>query len=185
MAELKQKLEDSERNLSSYADNKEIITLTSEQTPDGKTVSRKTLASANLEALNSALAQATADRIAAESEARGRAGNKYALSNMTLNNLREERAKVQAEYAKQLVLFEPEYPAAKALATQIAALDKSIAAEEARSRTGTTSRYQEALEREQQLLAQVNGLKDEFSGERRDSIGPRLGRCLCVHHGTD
>ena len=170
LAELKQKLEDSERNLSSYADNKEIITLTSEQTPDGKTVSRKTLASANLEALNSALAQATADRIAAESEARGRAGNKYALSNMTLNNLREERAKVQAEYAKQLVLFEPEYPAAKALATQIAALDKSIAAEEARSRTGTTSRYQEALEREQQLLAQVNGLKDEFSGERRDSI---------------
>ncbi|HEY9090038.1 GumC family protein [Parasphingorhabdus sp.] len=170
LAELKQKLEDSERNLSAYADNKEIITLTSEQTPDGKTVSRKTLASANLEALNSALAQATADRIAAESEARGRAGNKLALSNSTLNNLREERAKVQAEYAKQLVLFEPEYPAAKALATQIAALDKSIAAEETRSRTGTSSRFQEALEREQQLLAQVNSLKDEFSGERRDSI---------------
>lgn len=170
LADLKQKLEDSERNLSAYADNKEIITLSSEQTADGKTVSQKTLASANLEALNAALAQAIADRIAAESEVGKRAGNKNALTNITLNNLREERAKVQAEYAKLLVLFEPEYPAAKALATQINALDKSIAAEEARSRTGTSSRYQEALDREQQLLAQVNSLKEQFSGERRDSI---------------
>ncbi len=170
LAELRQRLEDSERSLSGYADNKEIITLSSEQTPDGKTVSQKTLASANLEALNSALAIAIADRIAAESEANGRAGDKNALTNIALNNLREERARVQSEYAKLMVQFEPEYPAAKALASQISALDKSIAIEEARSRTGTSARYQEALDREQQLRAQVNGLKNEFSGERRDSI---------------
>ena len=170
LADLRQKLEDSERNLSAYADNKQIITLSSEQTADGKTVSQKTLASANLEALNAALASAIADRIAAESEANGRAGNKNALTNGALNNLREERAKVQAEYAKLMVQFEPEYPAAKALATQIAALDKSISAEEARSRTGTSARYQEALDREQQLREQVSGLKSQFSGERRDSI---------------
>jgi len=170
LADLKQKLEDSERNLSAYADNKQIITLSSEQTPDGKTISQTTLASANLEALNAALAVAIADRIAAESEANGRAGNKNALTNAALNNLRQERAKVQAEYAKLMVQFEPEYPAAKALASQVAALDRSIATEEARSRTGTSSRYQEALDREQQLRAQVNSLKNEFSGERRDSI---------------
>ena len=170
LAELKQRLEDSERNLSGYADNKEIITLSSEQTAEGKTVSQKTLASANLEALNAALATAIADRIAAESEANGRAGNKNALTNIALNNLREERARVQSEYAKLMVQFEPEYPAAKALASQISALDKSIAIEEARSRTGTSARYQEALDREQQLRAQVNRLKNEFSGERRDSI---------------
>ncbi|MEH6792138.1 GumC family protein [Parasphingorhabdus sp.] len=170
LAELKQRLEDSERSLSGYADNKEIITLSSEQTAEGKTVSQKTLASANLEALNAALAIAIADRIAAESEANGRAGNKNALTNIALNNLREERARVQSEYAKLMVQFEPEYPAAKALASQISALDKSIAIEEARSRTGTSARYQEALDREQQLRAQVNRLKNEFSGERRDSI---------------
>jgi len=170
LADLRQKLEDSERNLSLYADNKQIITLSSEQTADGKTISQKTLASANLEALNAALAAAVADRIAAESEANGRAGNINALTNAALNNLREERAKVQAEYAKLMVQFEPEYPAAKALATQIAALNKSIAAEEARSRTGTSARYQEALDRERQLRAQVDSLKGEFSGERRDSI---------------
>jgi len=170
LADLKQKLEDSERRLSSYADNKQIITLSSEQSPDGKTVSQKTLASSNLEALNAALAEAIANRIAAESEANGRAGNKNALTNNALNSLREERAKVQAEYAKLMVQFEPEYPSAKALASQIAALDRSIAAEESRSRTGTSARFQEALDREQQLRAQVNRLKTQFSGERRDSI---------------
>lgn len=170
LAELKQKLEDSERNLSSYADNKEIITLSSEQTAGGKTVSQKTLASANLEALNAQLAQATADRILAESEAQQRSGNKNALANSTLNDLRGERAKAQAEYARLMVQFEPEYPAAKALESQIAAFDQSIAAEESRSRTGTSARYSEAVEREQKLRTQVDGLKRQFSGERRDSI---------------
>lgn len=170
LAELKQKLEDSERSLSGYADNKEIITLSSEQTAEGKTVSQKTLASANLEALNAELAQATADRIVAESEARQRSGNKNALANAALNSLREERAKAQAEYAKLMVQFEPEYPAAKAIESQISALNRSIAAEEARSRIGTSARYSEAVEREQKLRGQVNRLKRQFSGERRDSI---------------
>ena len=170
LADLKQRLEDSERNLSAYADNKEIITLSSEQSASGKTVSQKTLASTNLEALNNSLAQAIADRIAAESEAQQRAGNINSLSNTALNNLREERAKVQAQYAKLLVQFEPEYPDARGLATQIAALDKSILEEDRRSRTGSASRYQEALEREGKLRRQVNRLKGQFSGERRASI---------------
>lgn len=170
LADLKQRLEDSERNLTTYADNKEIITLSSQQTQDGKTVSQKTLASANLEALNAELARATADRIAAESEANQRSGDKTSFTNSALSNLREERAKVQAEYAKLMVQFEPEYPAARALESQIAALDKSIVAEDTRSRTGTSARYQEALDRERQLRAQVNELKNQFSSERRDSI---------------
>lgn len=170
LAELKQRLEDSERNLSAYADNKEIITLSSEQTASGKTISQRTLASANLEALNAELAQATADRILAESEARQQSGDKNALTNSALNNLREERAKAQAEYAKILVQFEPEYPTAKAIESQIAALNQSISAEEQRSRVGTSARYTEAKERERKLRRQVNNLKQQFSGERRDSI---------------
>ncbi|MEP2987429.1 MAG: polysaccharide biosynthesis tyrosine autokinase [Parasphingorhabdus sp.] len=170
LAELRQRLEDSERNLSAYADNKEIITLSSERNAEGRTVSQKTLASANLEALNIALSEAMADRIIAESEARQSSGNKNALINSSLNNLREERAKVQAEYAKLAIQFEPEYPAAKALSSQIAALGRSIAAEEERSRMGTSARYKEALDREQKLRNKVQRLKDQFNGERRDSI---------------
>lgn len=167
---LKRRLEDSERNLSAYADNKEIITLSSQQTVDGKTVSRRTLASSNLETLSTALAQATADRIIAAGEASTGSGDNNALTNSSLNNIRLERAKVEAEYAKLLVQFEPDYPAAKALESQIAALDRSIAAEETRSRTGTSARYLAALESERSLRNQVNKLKNQFSGERRDSI---------------
>ena len=170
LTELKQRLEDSERSLSNYADNKQIISLSSERTAEGKTVSQKTLASTNLEAVNAELARATADRILAETEARQRSGNKNALANSALNSLRRERAIAQAEYAKLLVQFEPEYPAAKALESQISALDSSISAEEARSRTGTSARYREAVEREQKLKAQVDRLKAQFSGERRASI---------------
>lgn len=170
LAELKQRLEDSERNLSAYADNKEIITLSSELTAEGKTVSQKTLASANLEALNNELARATADRISAESEAKQRFGNKTALSNLTLNRLREERAIAQADYAKLMTQFEPGYPTAKALESKIFALNGSISEEERRSRTGTNARYREAAERENTLRKQVDRLKSEFRGERRDSI---------------
>ncbi len=170
LATLKQRLEDSERNLATYADNREIITLSSEQNANGRTVSQKTLASANLEALNSALAQAKAERIAAESAARQSSGNQNALSNSALNNLRQARAGAQAEYDKLMVQFEPGYPAAQALASQIASLTESIVAEEARSKSGTDARYKEALSRERELQREVNSLKSEFSGERRDAI---------------
>ncbi len=170
LAELRQRLEDSERNLSAYADNKEIITLSSDQTSEGKTVSQKTLASANLEALNNELARAMADRISAESEAKQRFGDKTALANATLNRLREERAVAQADYAQLMTQFEPGYPTAKALESKISALNGSISDEEQRSRTGTDARYREAAERENTLRKQVNLLKSEFRGERRDSI---------------
>ncbi len=170
LATLRRRLEDSERNLSAYADNKEIITLSSQRTLDGKTVGRKTLASANLETLSTALVQATADRIAAASEAVMDSGDRDAQTTSALNNIRLERAKAEAEYSKLLVQFEPEYPAAKALESQIAALDASIAAEEQRLRNSTSARYLAALESERRLRNQVNELKNQFSGERRDSI---------------
>ena len=147
LGQLRKRLEDSERQLVTYADNKEIVTLSSTQDNEGITVAQRTLASSDLESLNGALLQATADRIAAESEARQSAGDRNALSNLALNNMRDQRATVDAEYAKLLVQFEPEYPAAKALASQLAALDASIAREEARSRTATVARYQESLQR--------------------------------------
>ena len=87
-----------------------------------------------------------------------------------LNNIRQQRATLAAEYARLMVQFEPGYPAAKAIESQIAALDRSIAAEESRAKAGTTARYREALERENELQSEVNKLKGQFSGERRDAI---------------
>jgi len=167
---LRQKLEVSERNLNGYADTKEIITISEQKSADGKTISQQTLSTANLEVLNQAYADAIADRILAQSAANQSSGDKNALANTTLNRLREERATAQAEYDRLLVQFEPEYPTAKAIATQIASLSSSIRKEEARSRSATVARYKEAVDRENKLKSEVDALKGEYSGQRRDTI---------------
>lgn len=167
---LREKLEVSEKNLNGYADIKEIITISEQKDATGRITSQRTLSSANLEALNSAFAEAKADRILAESAVRQRSGDQNALSNQTLNNLRQQRATAQAEYDRILVQFEPQYPAAKAIASQISSLNQSINAEENRSRIGTIARFNEALARENKLKTEVEKLKGEFSGQRRDNV---------------
>src|SRR3546814_6444744 len=96
----------------------------------------QTLASVNLQSMNNALAMATADRVAAEAAlnaARARGISEGALNNLSINNQRSKRAEVAAELAGMLAKFEPDYPPAKALKDQLAALDASIAREERRA----------------------------------------------------
>ncbi|RYF06716.1 MAG: protein tyrosine kinase, partial [Oxalobacteraceae bacterium] len=129
LADLRIKLQTSERDLVDYAAQKDIVALGRSKSEDGRTEVERTLVSSNLEALNTALASATADRIAAESKARqGASGaNSEALNNPAINQLRQKRADVAAEYSKMMVRFEPDYPAAKELAQQLHVLDSSIA----------------------------------------------------------
>ena len=84
LEEYRTRLETAERELVGYAANKDIVALGNTKTPDGRTEVDRTLVSSDLEALNTALASATAERIAAESRARvGQSGNNAE----TLNNL--------------------------------------------------------------------------------------------------
>jgi len=171
LGELRERLEQSERQLVGYASAKEIVTLSSSQNADGNTKSDRTLAGNDLEAMNIALARATADRIAAESAARqGSSISRANLTNRTIAGLRQRRAEIEAERAKLLVQFEPEYPTVKALTSEIQALDKSIGREENRVNSGARSAYSEALQRERDLQRRVKELKSRFTGQQRDSI---------------
>jgi uncharacterized protein involved in exopolysaccharide biosynthesis len=175
LADLRTRLEQSERNLVNYASNKDIVALTRMA---GGTTAEQTLVASDLEALNAELVQAMADRIAAE--ARLRAGSNKNLSddplvtNATTGQLRQKRAEVAADYAKLLVQFDPEYPAAKALAQQLKDLDASIAREESRltGREGgvRAADYRAALQREANLQNRVEALKDRFDVQNRDTI---------------
>jgi polysaccharide biosynthesis transport protein len=129
LADLRTRVETSEREVVNYASQKGIVALGTTKSADGKTEVERTLVSSDLEALNAALAQATANRISAESRALGRNGgaNSDALNNIAISQLRQKRAEAAAEYAKMMVQFEPGYPAVRALAEQIRALDSSIA----------------------------------------------------------
>ncbi len=173
LADLRTRLEMSEREVVNYATRKSIVALGKTESADGKTRVERTLVSSNLEALNEALAKATADRFAAESRAQQRSmtgANSEALGNTAISALRQKRAEIASEYAKIMVQFEPGYPAAQALAEQLTALDRSIAREEMRVQNSRAAEYSEALQREASLHTAVNRLKMQMDGQQRDSI---------------
>lgn len=173
LADLRARLETSERELVNYASQKGIVALGKSESDDGKTVVERTLVSSDLEALNLALARATADRVNAESRALVRSpsgANADALGNLAITSLRQRRAEAAAEYARLMVQFEPGYPAAKALAEQIRALDASIGREESRVQNSRSAEYNEAVRREQSLKERVNDLRSQLDSQQRDSI---------------
>lgn len=172
LAQLKQRLDESQRQLVAYASAQRIINLPA-QSGDGKANAERSIVADDLAALNAALSQAIADRIQAQAryQQAGAAGaSTEALRNVAINGLRERRAELAAEYQKLMTQFEPGYPAAKAISQQIAELDKSIGREESRVSTSLSADYREAVDREQSLQAKVEQLKASYLDLRRRSI---------------
>ena len=177
LGELRESLDQSERALQTYAQDRRIITLPGA----GRDGSEQSTVAFDLVALNSELAAATAARVQAQARLealRGRAGEaQESLENNTLNQLRATRAETEAEYQKLLSTFEPAYPPAVALRREIDNLDSSIAREERRVGGSIDASYRAALERENRLQARVSELEGQFLDQRRLGIQYRvLGR---------
>ncbi|MFN2099294.1 GumC family protein [Altererythrobacter sp. MF3-039] len=171
LAELRQRLEDSQRQLVSYAAQKEIIPLSDSRDVEGNTNTAETLRLSNLKALNTALSEATQARIVAESRMQQAASrNDASLSSPALDGIRERRAEVAAEIAQMRAIFEPEYPQVQALQSQLRALDQSILEEESRLRNAYRGSFTAALGRERELQGRVSAMKEDTLKERRDSI---------------
>lgn len=172
LAQQKERLDESQRQLVAYASQERIINLPAQQNGDGSTAERSIVAD-DLASLNAALSQATAERIAAEARFRegSRAGaSSEALRNQAINSLRQRRAEYAAEYQKLMTQFEPGYPAALALKSQIDQLDRSIANEERRVSGSIETEYRGAVERERALKVRVEQLKGSYLDLRRRSI---------------
>ena len=175
--QLRDKLQSSERQAVEYASSQGIIDLPAPAGADnsasqGATPPRS-LVTDDLVALNSARELATADRIQAQSrlaEAGHPDASSEALNNEAIGAMRKERADAAAEYAKLMVQFEPDYPSAKALKSEVDALDTSIQNEETRVRASLQQAYQAATLREQTLAQRVNGLKGTLTDLRQRSI---------------
>jgi len=169
LAEYKDRLDASQRQLVTYAATQGIINL------PGQTqgAPERAIIVDNLAAFNNALSEAEADRI--EAEARYRLAAKgsstvEALSNPAINELRARRAALAAEYQRMMVRFEPAYPAAAAMQSQIEDLDRSIEREERRVIDVLDASYRQALQRESELQAKVKALKQDYLDLRRRSI---------------
>lgn len=169
LAEYKDRLDESQRQLVGYASKEQIINLPAGSGGDED----RSIVSDNLATLNTALAQAMAKRIEAQSrlrEAGGRGSSAEALTNNAINNLRQRRAELMGQYEQLMVRFEPSYPQAVALSRQIDEIEKAIAQEETRVAGLFRTEYSQALEQENALRARVNALKNDFLDLRRRSI---------------
>ena len=170
----KERLDESQRQLVTYASQQQIINLPAQGSGGGgaPTVERSIVVD-DLAALNVALNQATVDRIQAEARVRGAGGagaSTEALRNQAINSLRQSRAELAADYSRLMVQFEPGYPAAVAIQSQIDQLDRAIAREESRVSGSIQADYREAQGRERALRARVEQLKSNYLDLRRRSI---------------
>ena len=168
-------LERSERSLVKYAQAQGIINTAIG--PDGKPANTDagSLQGESLIALNKALADATARRVAAEGAYRGA----LALGPTTevtasTQALRQQRATLQAEYQQKREFMKPEHPEMQSIQAQINELDKQIARESSQmsaSRNNTLlQEFRAASSAERALQARVGGLKGAVLNLRGRSI---------------
>jgi len=172
LGQAKERLDESQRQLVTYAEQQRIINLPAQGTSDKQTAERSIVAD-ELASLNNALSAATADRIEVEARFRQAAGggqSSEALRNQAINTLRQRRAEVAAEYQRLMVQFEPGYPPARAIKSQIDQLDRSISREESRVSGAVEAEYRQASGRENSLRQRVETLKSDYLDLRRRSI---------------
>ncbi|MDG2003257.1 MAG: polysaccharide biosynthesis tyrosine autokinase, partial [Novosphingobium sp.] len=168
---LRKRVEDSERQVMLYGSKSGIVSLNQVRDEDGKTVANRTLASEALEQLSTTLNQATADRVAAQSRARGDGSDaSEAVVSSTLAGLRQERARAAAEYSESRVVFAEEYPQAKEQAERLATLDAAIARETARIAAARKREFKEASTQEKLLGQKVSTLRAELDRQNRANI---------------
>lgn len=173
LAQLRNRIDESERQLVAYASREGIVNLpaTTPGQGEGAIQGERSLAADDLATINRELARATADRVAAESR-RGTQGGSTteALENNAISDLRGKRAQLAADYARLMVQFEPDYPPARAVQTQIEQIDRALAREESRVQNTLQGAYRAALEREGALKERVARLKSGVLDLRRRSI---------------
>ena len=172
IANVRRDLETSERQLVGYAQRQGIIITGSGQGPANDSNS---LTGESLVALNRALAESQARRIAAEQRYReALSAGPTAEANERTQALRTQRATLQAEYQEKLNLFQPDYPEMVQLRARIASVDEAIRSESSDVRAGRAgtlrAEFQAAASEETQLRQRVEGLRQEVLNLRGRSI---------------
>jgi capsular exopolysaccharide synthesis family protein len=165
ITEVRVRLDEAERGALAYARShgivgQALITGTTD-TADEATAAPQTVTATNLVSVNTSLAQARNDRIAAEQRWRSVANTPPAnlpefQANSAVQGLLTERTRVAAELAEQRERYGPSYPAIGELEAQIAALDRQIALIGNQIKAGIRNKYTIALGQEQALSGELN-----------------------------
>ena len=168
-------LERSERQLVAYAQAQGIINTGGGGQEGAGGGEANSLQGASLIALNSALAEATARRVAAEGAYR-QSSSIGATSevNASTQQLRQSRATLESEYQEKRTLMKPDHPDMLSLRSRIEELDRQIARETSQVSSGRNNtllaEYRSALAAERGLQGRVAALKGSVLDLRGRSI---------------
>lgn len=175
LEQAKQRLEESEKQLTAYAENQQIINIAEPSRTAEGTGATQSLTTASLVALNSSLASASSERIRAEQRWRQAQstpglGLSDVLVSPTIQALSKSRSELAARYQEQLSVYKPEFPAMRQLQAQIGELDRQIDGEAGNVRQALKNQYLVALNQEQALQQKVAGLKTSVLDLQNRSI---------------
>ena len=162
---VRNELNDSERKLVAYAKANNIINTSSE---DEGGSDADTLSGASLVAMNEALARAQQKRISTEQ--RYRQAGSITEVNQSAAALRQEKARLEAEYREKSATFQDSYPEMVSLRSRIAAVENSIKKETGGASGALRAEYQAALAEEKSLKAKVSQLSGNVLNQRERSI---------------
>jgi succinoglycan biosynthesis transport protein ExoP len=168
LAQVKTKLEQSERQLVTYAQNQQLVSVSVPSEGGSATggpgeAASQSLTAANLGAMNTAMAQAREERILAEqrwrqAESTRGLGNPELLGSATIQQLRQARTQLQTQYQEKQSVYKPDYPVMVQLRDQIEEIDRQIAAEAQTVKASLKAQYDIARRQEASLAQQVAGL---------------------------
>jgi polysaccharide biosynthesis transport protein len=165
LQQLKQRLEETEKQAVAYAEEQGIIQL------DGN----KNLSSTDLEATNVKLAEVRAERVKKEllwkqAQATEGLGLKEILDSPAIQENRKLRTELAAEYQQKLAIYKPAFPDMVKLRNQIKELDRQVQSEVSAIKQSIEAGYIAVKEEEETLMAALEGTKTQVVEQRNRSI---------------
>lgn len=157
LGQLRDKVEDSERNLVDYSSQEKIVSVGDD---------KPSLPAQNLTELNALLASAQNARIKAEAAWRQASsgdglGMPQAIANPLIQTLRAEQVRIDTEYQQKLATFKPQYPEMQRLQSQRNELQRQIDREVLNIRSSLKAEYDAASGQEQLLEDRIAALKND------------------------
>jgi succinoglycan biosynthesis transport protein ExoP len=175
LAELKAKLEDSEKQLVAYETQQQIITVSAGNgVSGGNAPPPQSLTATDLAGLDTALTAAKAQLVQADQRFRATAAAPglaapEILADPTIQVLRQERAKLQADYEDKLKIYKPDYPDMVQMKAQLDDLDHQLATQSDTIRRSLQTQRDSAAAQVADLQGRVNTLKNGVLDERNRS----------------
>ena len=166
--QIKAKLEESERKLNRYAQDKQILTL------DEKT----SVVNQTYTDYAAALSKAEQERIKTEAAyaeiKRNPDGVTAVVDNKTIQSYKEQRAKLQIEYQQNLRIYKPDFPKMLQIKGQIAEAESQIKTEVAAIAAGMQSQYESALKQEALIRDKLGQTRKQVLSTQDSSIDLNL-----------